>query len=94
MSMAWPAVVQLFYFSFIVAYNRISHEFSSLLIIVITFYFLCFRFDGLTELGAVMRTECLCISVLIVASGPRSKLACCKSALNPGSVFCSSNFLN
>ena len=40
-----------------------------------------------------MRTEFLCISVLIVASGPRSKLACCKSALNPGSLFCSSNFL-
>ena len=29
-----------------------------------------------------MRTEFLCISVLRVASGPRVKLACCKSALN------------
>ena len=29
-----------------------------------------------------MRTECLCISVLRVASGPRVKLASCKSALN------------
>ena len=30
-----------------------------------------------------MRTEILCISVLRVASGPRVKLASCKSALNP-----------
>ena len=30
-----------------------------------------------------MRTEFLCISVLIVASGPRMKLASCKSALKP-----------
>ena len=30
-----------------------------------------------------MRTEFLCVSVLRVASGPRVKLASCKSALNP-----------
>ena len=30
-----------------------------------------------------MRTDVLCISVLRVASGPRVKLAGCKSALNP-----------
>ena len=30
-----------------------------------------------------MRTEFLCISVLRVASGPRVKLASCKSALSP-----------
>ena len=30
-----------------------------------------------------MRTEFLCVSVLRVASGPRKKLASCKSALNP-----------
>ena len=34
-----------------------------------------------------MRTEFLCISVLRVASGPRVKLACCKSALNPAVVY-------
>ena len=34
-------------------------------------------FDALTELGAFMRTEILCISVLRVASGPRVKLASC-----------------
>ena len=34
-----------------------------------------------------MRTEVLCISVLRVASGPRVKLASCKSALNPSVVY-------
>ena len=34
-----------------------------------------------------MRTEYLCISVLRVASGPRVKLASCKSALNPTMVY-------
>ena len=37
-----------------------------------------------------MRAEFLCISVLRVASGPRVKLASCKSALNP-SVVCSTD---
>ena len=46
-------------------------------------WFLCFRFDALTELGAFMRTEFSCISVLRVASGPRVKWASCKSALTP-----------
>ena len=34
-----------------------------------------------------MRTEFLCVSVLRVASGPRVKLASCKSALNPTVVY-------
>ena len=34
-----------------------------------------------------MRPEFLCVSVLRVASGPRVKLASCKSALNPPLVF-------
>ena len=34
-----------------------------------------------------MRTECLCTSVLRVASGPRVKLASCKSALNPPMAY-------
>ena len=34
-----------------------------------------------------MRTEFLCVSVLRVASGPRVKLASCKSALNPPLVY-------
>ena len=35
-----------------------------------------------------MQTEILCISVLRVASGPRVKLASCKSALNPPPPHC------
>ena len=34
-----------------------------------------------------MRTEFVCISVLRVASGPRVKLASCKSVLNPSVVY-------
>ena len=37
-----------------------------------------------------MRTEFLCVSVLRVASGPRVKLASCKSALTPP-VVCSTD---
>ena len=37
----------------------------------------------MTELGVFMRIEFLCVSVLSVVSGPRVKLASCKSALNP-----------
>ena len=37
-----------------------------------------------------MRTEFLCIYVLRVASGPRVKLASCKSALNP-TIVCSTD---
>ena len=47
---------------------------------------MCFRFNGLTELGAFMQTEFLCVSVLRLASGPRVK-ASCKSALNPPVVY-------
>ena len=50
-------------------------------------WFLCFRFDKLTELRAFMETEFLCISVLWKALGPRVKLASCKSALNPTVVY-------
>ena len=41
----------------------------------------------MTELGAFKRTEFLCITVLRVASGPRVKLANCKSALNLPVVY-------
>ena len=71
-----------YWFSFTLAYSRISHKYSSLFIIVINLIFM-FRFDELIELGAFMRTKFLCISVLRVASGPRVKLASCKSALTP-----------
>ena len=36
-----------------------------------------------------MQTEFLCISVLRVASGPRVKLASCKSALTPPVIYSS-----
>ena len=36
-----------------------------------------------------MRSEILCISILRIASGPRVKLANCKSALNPPVVYSS-----
>ena len=77
-----------FWFSFTLAYSRISHEYSSLFIIVINLT-LCFCFDALTELGAFKRTDFLSISVLREASGPRVKLASCKSALNsaPGGLL-------
>ena len=50
-------------------------------------WFLCFRFDAFTELGAFMQTEFSCVSVLRETSGPRVKLASCKSALNPSVVY-------
>ena len=34
-----------------------------------------------------MRTEFLCVFVLRVASGPRVKLASCKTALNPTVIY-------
>ena len=80
-------------FSFTLVYNRISHEYSSLFIMWLI-WFLCFRFDALTEIAVFMRTEFLSMSVLSVATGPRVKLASCKSALNsplptptPGGLF-------
>ena len=44
-----------YWFSFTLAYSKISAECSCLFIKVINF--LCLRFDALTELGAFMRTE-------------------------------------
>ena len=41
----------------------------------------------MTELGAFVRTEFLCISVLRVASGPRVKLAGYKRILNHPVVY-------
>ena len=57
---------------------------STLLCLSLWFiWFLCFSIDALTGLGAFMRTECLCISVLRVASGPGVRLAGCGGALCP-----------
>ena len=49
---------------------------------------MCFRFGALAGLGFFVRAGFLCVSVLGVASGPRVKLAGCKSALGPP-VVCS-----
>ena len=46
-------------------------------------FVLCFRFGALAGLGAFVRAEFLCVSVLGVASGTRMKLAGCESALCP-----------
>ena len=66
-----------YWFSFTLAYRRISHEHSSLFIIVINLIFV-FALMPLCE-----PIFFLCISVLRVATGPRVKLASCESALKP-----------
>ena len=50
-------------------------------------FIIAFRFDALTDLGAFMRTDFSCISVLRVASEPGVKLVSCKSVLNPTVVY-------
>ena len=81
MSLAWPAVVN-YWVSFTLAYSRISrHEFSSLFIIVINLIFM-FSLWCIDWVGCLYANRILCIFVLRVASGPRVKLAGCKSALN------------
>ena len=82
MSVAWPPWFN-YWFSFTLAYSRISHEYSSLFIAVINL-FLCFRFDALNELGAFIRTEFLCISVLKVLFvlrfyGPVNPMGSCRA---------------
>ena len=57
---------------------------SRLCLLLWLIWFLCFRFDALTELGAFPRIDFLCISVLRVASGPRVKLASCKNGALAG----------
>ena len=57
-------------------------------VIYLIFFFFCFRFHALTGLGAFLRADFLCISVLRTASGPGMGLAGCEGALNPP-VVCS-----
>ena len=52
---------------------------------------MCFRFNALTELGAFIQTQFLCVSVLRVALGPRVKLASCISVLSPTPVVYSAD---
>ena len=67
--------------SFCLAYSRISHEYSSLFIIVIRFH--VFALMHWLSWESLRKLNFLCISVLRVASGPRVKLASSKGALNP-----------
>ena len=76
-------------FRFTLVCGGVSHECSSLFVVVIGLFFV-FRFGALTELGAFMRTKFLCISILRVASGPRVRLAGCESALG-SLVVCSAS---
>ena len=72
-----------YWFSFILAYSRINHEYSSLFIIVINLIFM-FSLWCIDWVGSLYANRFfLCISVLRVASGPRVKLASCKNALTP-----------
>ena len=74
------------WFSFILAYSRISHEYSSFFIIVINLIFM-FSLWCIDWVGSLYGNRILCISVLRVALGPRVKLAGCKSALNSPVVY-------
>ena len=70
MSLAWPAVVQLFV-SFTLAYSRISHEYSSLFIIVINlnFMFLLWCMDWVGSLYANQIFMYFCIKSSIGIQG-------------------------
>ena len=75
-----------YWFSFVLAYSRVSHEYSSLFIVVIDLIFV-FSLWCVGWVGAFVRAWFLCVSVLGVASGPRVKLAGCEGALGPPVVY-------
>ena len=81
-----PVVQLLVFFNSGSQWCRIGQKYSSLLVIVI-YLILRFRYDASTELGTVMRTEFLCISILRVTSGSRVKLVDCRNALNSLVVY-------
>ena len=45
---------------------------------IVIYLIFMFRYDASIDVGAIIRTEPLCISVLRVASGPSVKLVDCK----------------
>ena len=75
-----------YWFSFTLAYSRISHEYSSLFIIVINLVFMfslwCIDWVGSLYANRIFIYFCIKSSI-----GPRVKLASCKSALNPTVVY-------
>ena len=81
MSLAWPAVVQLLVF-ITLPYCRISHEFSSLFIIVINLIFMfslwCTDWVGSLYANRIFMYFCIKSSI-----GTQSEISYCKSALNP-----------
>ena len=81
MSFTWPKVVQLL-FLFTLTYSRISHEFSSLSIIVIKliFMFSLWYIDWVGSLYANLFFMYFCIKSSI---GTQVKLAGCENALTP-----------
>ena len=68
-------------FSFTLAHSKVSREYSSLFIVVINLIimFSLWCFDWI---GSLHANQCVCISVLRIASGHRVKFASCKSALS------------
>ena len=76
-----------YWFSFTLAHSRISHEYSSLFIIVINLIFFVFALMHWLSLEPLGESIFLCISVLRVASGPRMKVDSCKRALKPPVVY-------
>ena len=75
-----------YWFSFTLVYSRISHECSSLFIIVITLIFMfslwCIDWVGSLYANRIFMYFCIGSSI-----GTRVKLASCKSALNPPVVY-------
>ena len=88
MSLTWSAVVQILVF----IYSDIELAMSTRLCISLwLIWFLWFVFALMHWLSWETLCEPIfCVSVLRVASGPRVKLASCKSALNPP-VVCSTD---
>ena len=72
-----------YWFSFTLAHSRISHVYSSMFIIVINLIFM-FSFWCIDWVRSLYANR---IFLCIVTSGPRVKLASCKSALNPSVVY-------
>ena len=75
-----------YWFSFTLAYSRISNEYSSLFIIVINliFMFSLWCIDWFGSLYANRIFTCFCIKSSI---GTQGELASCKSVLNPPVVY-------
>ena len=88
MSLVWPPWFN-YWFSFTLVYSRISHEYSSLFIIVINLIFL-FSLWCIDWVGSLYANRNFMYFCIKSSMGPKVKLASCKSALNP-TVVCYAN---